>query len=342
VNKEAFAQKHLMSRSGLSYLLWPASLAYASYMFVRRRLLSGKGYKSTCKVISVGNLSMGGSGKTPVSIALALALKERGMKVLYSSRGYKSAIEEGATLISDGTLERISPKAGDEAIEAARALLGIPVICGRDRQRTLHFAENLEIDTVILDDAFQHLKVQRDIDILVFDSETGLGNGFLIPAGYLRENLSAIDKDCIIIFHHKPMNEPNLKLKQKLQERTDAFFEVHSTNDSIIHKGEEIDPVSLQDKRITLLCGIADPRSFKRGAQALGISWQNEMLFADHQDFSSDEIRDQIRARDADYILCTAKDAVKLLPEFEDKLIILQLRTYLPESLLNFILYKLN
>lgn len=342
MNREAFAQKHLMSRSVLSYILWPASLIYALFMHVRRKMLTGKGYSSACKVISVGNLSMGGSGKTPISIALALALKERGMKVLYSSRGYKSALEEGATLISDGSPEKISPNAGDEAIEAAQALIDIPVICGRDRKRALKLAEDLMMDVVILDDAFQHLKVQRDIDLLIFDSESGLGNGFVIPAGYLREGLSAITKDCTSIFHHKPMNQPDLKLKQILQDRSGAFFEIHSKNNSIIYKDKEISPAILQDKKISILCGIADPRSFKKGAQALGITWQNELCFADHQDYSSDEIRDKIRAEDADYLLCTAKDAVKLLPEFEDRLLILQLETYLSEPLIDFVIEKLD
>lgn len=342
MNKAAFAKKHLLARSWLSYLLLPASLAYASYMRVRRRLLFAKGYKSSCKVISVGNLSIGGSGKTPVSIALALALKARGKSVLYSSRGYKSALEEGATLISDGKRAKPSQNAGDEALEAAFALRDIPVICGKDRLRALKMAEDMLIDFVVLDDSFQHHKVQRDLDILVFDSESGLGNGFCLPSGYLRESFSAIHSGALCILHHKPQNVPDARLLKKLNRHCSQLFEVSSHSDTLIHRGEEVSAQDLAGKKITLLCGIANPQSFIRGAKALGITWQNELIFSDHEDYTLAPIQERIAAQDADYILCTQKDAVKLMPAFESKLLILRLHTFLPDSLVDHILTALT
>jgi tetraacyldisaccharide 4'-kinase len=337
VDSARFARKHLLKRSCLSYALYPASVVVAAYMRLRRRYFFRRPYRAEFKVISIGNLSCGGSGKTPIAIALARELQKLNQRVAYSSRGYKSPMENMGTMISDGNKPLASFSiAGDEATMAATILPGVPVFCGKQRKQVLIQAECAlsYLDVMILDDAFQHLKVARDIDILVFDSELGLGNGFVLPAGYLREGLSAIAKDTICLLHQKPQGKENPELKARLQATGAKVYTVVSSSGEILNQGKKFGLSRLQDKRINLVSGIAHPDSFANSVSALGIKYQKHYIFPDHHDFQDRHSRNQLNSDDSDYLLCTAKDAVKLMPILGDKLLILCMDTQLPRDLM--------
>jgi tetraacyldisaccharide 4'-kinase len=345
VKPDSFVQKHLLKRSWLSYSLYPASLLYAGYMRWRRRHLFKNPYRPPFKVISIGNLSLGGSGKSPIAIALAKSLQQHNLMVAYSSRGYKSVLEHSATLIYDGRkLMARADVAGDEAVMAAAQLDDVPVFSGKLRGKVMQLAERYfpHLNVMILDDAFQHLKVARDIDIVVFDSELGLGNGFVLPAGYLREGLSAISPQSICILHQKPWSRENPELQARLSATGASVYEVKSSSGDILRKGKRVRVQDLKGKKITLLSAIAHPESFAKSAQMLGLVYQKQLTFPDHHSFTDPQSLALLKADDSEYLLCTAKDFVKLSQDFRDKLLLLTMETTLPQELIEDILSRLK
>src|SRR5881296_2290343 len=154
-----------------------------------------------CRVISVGNLTVGGTGKTPVVIALAAALRDRGRKVGVISRGYKRRSGTSILEISDGRTPRGHPgDSGDEPFLIAQRCPGVPVAVGADRPRVgRYLLDRHHIETLILDDGYQHLALQRDADLLVLDAAAPFGNGYLLPRGRLREPLSSMTRASAVL-----------------------------------------------------------------------------------------------------------------------------------------------
>ena len=341
MSHHGFAQKHLINRSFISYLLYPASNFYAGYMRFRRKFLFRAPYRAKFKVVSIGNLTSGGSGKSPIAIALAKELRERGLKVAYSSRGYRSALEEGATLIYDANGFCVPlQSAGDEAVMVARALQDVPVFCGRDRSGVLALAEKLypDLDLMILDDAFQHLKVARDLDLVVFDARIGLGNGFTIPAGYLREDLSALGANCLNILHQKPLEQPNPQLEQTLLSLATPLYRATSSSAEITKGSVVIDVESIKGKGIALVSAIAQPESFENSVREQGIEFVRHHIFNDHHSFTDAKSIALLQNDPARYLICTAKDAPKLEPILGDRLLTLGMKTQLDPALIGRVL----
>src|SRR5213594_4513417 len=154
-----------------------------------------------CRVISVGNLTVGGTGKTPVVFALAAARLDRGRKVGVISRGYKRRSGTSILEISDGRTLRGHPEdSGDEPFLIAQHCLGVPVAVGADRPLVgRYLVDRFDLDTLVLDDGFQHLALRRDMDILVLDAGAPFGNGYLLPRGRLREPLSAMERASAVL-----------------------------------------------------------------------------------------------------------------------------------------------
>ena len=271
--------------------------------------------KLNCKVISVGNITIGGSGKTPMAIYLAKRLRQKGKKVVILSRGYKGKIKN-IGVVSDGENILLGPEdAGDEPYLMAARLKTVPVIVGRDRYKTgLYAIEKFNPDYLILDDGFQHIRLARDIDILLIDSKRGFGNGYLFPLGILREplnglklaslfmvkgersafshQLSAINfsNDCpIISFSYKPQTLINLA------------------------DGNRLNTDILKGKKVVALSGIADPISFKDTLESLGAVVVKEISYPDHYCYIADDLNCAIdEAKGTDMVIVTEKDGVKL------------------------------
>src|SRR3989441_4685080 len=181
----------------LSHLYGLAMLARAA-VYARGLL---KQQSLPCRVISVGNLTVGGTGKTPVVIALATALRDRGRKVGVISRGYKRRSRTSILEISDGRTLRGHPgDSGDEPFLIAQRCPGVPVAVGTDRPLVgRYLVDRFDLDTLVLDDGFQHLALRRDMDILVLDAGAPFGNGYLLPRGRLREPLSAMERASAVL-----------------------------------------------------------------------------------------------------------------------------------------------
>src|SRR2546427_12253818 len=178
--------------------LIPLSRLYGLAMRARASLYARgllKQQSLPCRVISVGNLTIGGTGKTPVVIALATALRDRGQKVGVISRGYKRRSGTSILEISDGRTLRGHPgDSGDEPFLIAQRCPGVPVAVGADRPRVgRYLVDRFGLDSLVVDDGFQHLALRRDMDILVLDAGAPFGNGDLLPRGRLREPLSAME-----------------------------------------------------------------------------------------------------------------------------------------------------
>ena len=192
-------------RKPLHIFFYLLSLPYGGAVRARNRLFDLgvlRQEKVGCPVVSVGNLTVGGTGKTPMVILLAGMLRDRGMRPAVLSRGYGGKSTSDVLVVSDGSQILAGPEeAGDEPVLIARRLKGIPVLAGAKRALTGRYArENFGVDVMVLDDGFQHRWIHRDLDIVLLDSRQPLGNGLLLPRGPLREPPSALERAGVVVF----------------------------------------------------------------------------------------------------------------------------------------------
>jgi len=262
-------------------------------------------------VISVGNLSVGGSGKTPIVAALARMLLDMGQRPAILSRGYaRRRATDGVVVVSDGNrvLEPVE-NSGDEPQMLARALPGVPVLVCADRHLAGRLAEKRFAATVmLLDDGFQHLALGRNVDVLVMPA-SDLDDAVL-PSGRLREPLDAASSaDCILV----PGSLEDVSRVAATFDRMPVF---RVTN----HFGsvQGLDASAPSGTRVVAVAGIARPERFFTTLREQGFEIVRELRFPDHHWFSSDDL-DRIRtiAKDAsaDFVATTEKDAVRVAPQ---------------------------
>ena len=320
MKKQRFIQRYWQQRSLLSDLLYPASLLYERLGRIKQQRQAGKAYLAPFKVIGIGNISSGGSGKTPLTMALAKAAIDSGFKTAVSHRGYKSAMEKKAGIVSMGAGCLYGAKVcGDEAWMSATKLSKAYVSVGRDRVAQLELLATLEEppELVVIDDVFQNQSVIKDVSIVCFDAKTGLGNGRVIPAGYLRESVSAVARADICVINRKDPGIEVESLKEELRERCEQIFVIdHSFCGFEDYQGNAVD-VDINQPSL-LLSALASPQSFEATAQSLNINYLKHYSFSDHYSFGSREalapLLEQIRVDNIRQIFCSHKDLPKLLP----------------------------
>lgn len=319
-------QTHLLKRSALSLALYPVGLAYAALQKLRRKHLYKQPFKAPCYIISIGNIVSGGSGKTPLTIALARALQEKGIRIGISHRGYKGSFENITKLISDSRSVLYSAEdAGDEAYLIASAIPGIPVVVGRKRISAIQLllSSYPATQVILMDDAFQHIKVFRDLNIISFSAETGLGNGFVLPAGYLRESLAALTGNDIAVIYRKQPTRNVLAWEEELAAKVKLVIHSYSSATYCLDpSGYKQSVQNLANKRLVLVSGIAHPASFENTVKGLGLSFSRHFAYPDHYAFNNEnEIEDWLQEI-PDIILSTQKDIMKLTkyPEISSRL----------------------
>jgi len=266
-------------------------------------------------VISVGNIVLGGTGKTPMTIWLARYLIARGKRVAVLSRGYGGTAHGECRIVSDGgRMLMTAEESGDEPYLLAQKVPGLMVVIGPDRYRAGLLALNeLNPDIFILDDGFQHLGLRRDLDILLLDAGRPFANGRTLPAGYLRESVAAADRaDLVVYTRCAPGAKPDL-FPAKPSCRTSHKL----AGMAPLEGGEPAGFEQALGARVTAFSGIADPGAFFDLLEGEGIRLTATLAFADHASFGEEEVAAICRLKDASrstLLITTEKDAVKLAP----------------------------
>ncbi len=273
-----------------------------------------------CQVVSVGNITLGGTGKTPFVILIAEMLKGKELRVGVLSRGYKGNFRGPFQAVSDGqeTLLRAS-QAGDEPFLLSKKLKGIPVIVGKKRWRSGQYAtDRFQTEILILDDGFQHLALKRNVNLLLIDAACPFGNGYLFPRGTLREPLSELRRaDAIILT--KARHCDNLQiLKNNLNKAAEGtpVFQTEYVPGEIQVAGKETSfpPEYLGGKAVLAFSGIAQPGSFQQTLQHLKARIVEFAVFPDHHRYRPWELKrlaQKARELGVEALVTTEKDLAR-------------------------------
>lgn len=302
----------------------------------RRRRYSRRALELPRPVISIGNLHWGGTGKTPMTAAVARHLDQSGLRVAVLSRGYRSK-GTGVRVVSTGEGPILGPRvAGDEPVALAGELPGVAVVVGTDRfEAGRHALERLPEtpDCFVLDDGFSHLGLSRDLDVLVFPAEDPFGDGRLAPSGRLREPLASVVHASAVVLSGTDEDDAGAELAAALAGygfRGPGFSSRTRILDVVTERGTELPAGS----RVFLVTGIARPKRFIETVAKLGFEIAGELEFGDHHTYSENDsvkIVAAARASGAPWVLTTSKDHVKLFGRLDVPLAHLPIRAE-PES----------
>lgn len=268
------------------------------------------------KVICVGNLTTGGTGKTPAAIALAKEAQKRGFKPCVLTRGYKGRLK-GPVVVNSG-MDALD--VGDEPLLMAGKLEGIAVIKGGDRYASGMFALNSvkpEPDLFILDDGFQHRRLWRDLDILLIDSGNPFDNGRLLPLGMLREPLSQMKRADVVVMTRSTGEGVNdlMHFIKKYNKRAPVFEASHVLTSIKKLSGGKLSMKEISGRDVFAFCAIAGPEHFINDLTRAGAHVKGWKAFRDHHPYTQgdmDAIGQAARDCGAEWIATTEKDIMKL------------------------------
>lgn len=311
-------------------------------VFYIRRLIS-RPVKFNFPVVCVGNITTGGTGKTPLVILLAKMLRDMGFSPGIVSRGYHGSKSKQGAIVSDGSTMFLSPQeCGDEPFVTAESLKGVPVAICADRPKAIRLlANDFKVDLILMDDGFQNNSVCKDFSIIVIDALKPFGNGLFLPAGDLRECVSSLKRSDVIV-----INKCNLIDTEKLQRLSEKIRSV-SHGKKIFHadyKNEnlfQIDnvknklPVSkIKGKKILIFTGIGNPAAFRRSISQYNPSSVKLISFQDHHYYNSNDIKRIINeSGNFDFVITTEKDFVKLKSyRFNSKFYVLKISLTVKED----------
>lgn len=310
---EAWVIRHWYSqkKTAFAYLLWPLSQLFSALVFLRRFMYKKqilKVNKATCPVIVVGNICVGGAGKTPLVMALYFFLKEKGWRPGIVTRGYKGNYKKTSLVTEDSLVTEV----GDEPLLLATKTKAAVVVARQRFSAIKYLLKKTDCNIILSDDGLQHYSMARDIEILVIDELRKQGNGLCFPAGPLREPLSRLNEVDMVFFNGGTESSCSFSLQ--------ADFLINLKNKTITC------PVNyLSGKRVHAVTGIASPQRFfhelkKHGAEVVEHSYPDHYLFKkeDFLDFSSQDL-----------IILTEKDAVKCFSFAKENMWSLPVRAFL-------------
>lgn len=278
----------------------------------KNRILQTK--KLPCTVISIGNITVGGTGKTPMTIYVTKLVEKLGYKVVVISRGYKGTAEKHGGIASDGkNMCMDAGTAGDEPYLIASKLKTTPVLVGSDRFKAGSIAvKEFSPDVIVLDDAFQHLKLARDINLILLDHISPFGNRYLTPRGILREPLSSLLRSDGFIFTRSVSKGSDWGGKPSFIQNKPVFKSFHKPYIYKIILGKQDGGMSIEkhlhhdsveyfkSKNVVAFSGIAKNNDFFHTLHKLGCNIKKQIPFPDHYRYSD---------KDLDYIIQLSKDA---------------------------------
>ncbi|MEK6727621.1 MAG: tetraacyldisaccharide 4'-kinase [Candidatus Omnitrophota bacterium] len=272
-------------------------------------------YSPDCKVIGVGNITLGGTGKTALVEFLARFLKGQGKSIAIISRGYKRKAKVSALSTMDYDF------LGDEPYMLSKKLKGIPVIVEAQRIKGIKKAiKDYAVDTVILDDAFQQWGIRKDMEVVTIDAANPFGNKFMIPRGILREPISSLKRADIFILTKTNLSANTASLKDALRNLNRRALILESEHRPLafydIFRPEDLFAIgSLKGKTAVLFSGIGDPGSFEKLILSLGIKIGLSFRFPDHHHYSLKDLQKIIQSsqgKSIDTIITTEKDAARI------------------------------
>jgi tetraacyldisaccharide 4'-kinase len=284
-------------KSFASYLLWPLSALYGAITALR---MDRKGFDAGVPVFCVGNYHMGGAGKTPTVLALAQILRELGETPVVLSRGYGGE-RRGPVMVDPSS--HTAREVGDEPLMLAAHL---PVVVARDRIDGVALAKSRRASVILMDDGFQNPALAKDASLIVIDSERGIGNGQVFPAGPLRAPLPVqlARTDALVVIGPGTAAKPVAAAIAALGK---PILSAHLEPDAAA-------VAQLKGKRVFAFAGIGDPARFFRTLQGCGIEVVQRKAFPDHHAFSASEIETLVgdARRDGLLLVTTEKDLVRL------------------------------
>lgn len=306
------------------WLIW-AAIPYGVVARLRALLYDWGWFaqrKLPVSVLSIGNLTLGGTGKTPVVIALVDWLLAQGKRVAILSRGYRRTSTDPYLLVSDGERLLVSPKeAGDEPFLMAQRCPRAIVAVGADRYELGDWVMNrFPVDCLVLDDGFQHLGLYRDVNLLLVDATDAEGLAALVPSGRLREPLQAAARATAIVVTRADVpaqvTEVCHRLRATLGTMPDPIQVVFRPESLVSVVTGTSQALSWSKGKTALLCsGVGHAGSFRSLVERMGIKILDEVAYADHHDYTSHDV-ERLRARaaelQAELIVTTEKDACKL------------------------------
>jgi len=286
-----------------------------------------------CCVISIGNITVGGTGKTPTAQKVALMIQKMGYRVVILNRGYRSHWEEKIGVVSDGKkIYMTAYEAGDEAFLMAKQLPGIPVVIGKERAITGQFAvDKFQAEVLILDDGYQHWQLYRDLDVVLVDTLNMFGNGCILPRGTLREPLSNLSRAGLFLLtkcdQSSPISRatlcdtlnqyaPAAPIAESIHKPCD-FIEIADWYKNDMTKALPLDV--LHGKSVMVFSAIGNPSSFEQTMNAEGLNIVEAIRYPDHHDYGMVEmqyIMDRALNKGVKALVTTGKDAVKIPTEF--------------------------
>lgn len=326
LQRQWFAQRRLSPALWLLLpLLLPLNGLFVALAALKRR--QAEAQRIGVPVVVVGNITVGGAGKTPLTIALARALVERGLQPAIVSRGYGGSNVAPRPVTPDAAADEV----GDEPLLLARRS-GVPVWVGRDRAAAARalLAAHPGIDVVLCDDGLQHYRLGRDVELAVFDGR-GAGNGWRLPLGPLREPLARLRQVDAIVCHgtqdpRLPRSTPVFAMKLQ----PGLFYRLGDP-------AQTCDAEALRGKTLHALAGIGDPGRFFRTLESLGLACI-EHPFPDHHAYSEDDLR----VVGEGVLLMTEKDAVKCAALRTGEAWVLPVEAALPPALIDLVLEKIR
>ncbi|MGH9357834.1 MAG: tetraacyldisaccharide 4'-kinase [Terriglobia bacterium] len=279
-------------------------------------------------VISVGNLSTGGTGKTPLVEYLARLIIRQGLTPAILTRGYGRRDERSLLVIEPAASRSPNPReAGDEPALLAQSLPQIPIVISADRFKAGRLAERrFSVGVHLLDDGFQHLRLERDLDIVALDVTQELSDRQVLPAGRLRERCSALRRADIIVLTRTDLADPAQTLARLAQLQANArvfHSKTRLTGFAEIATGRVLPPGALVGRRICAFCGVGNPSAFFLSLRRWQLNPVSERAFQDHHLYTGKELASLLqsaRAANASALVTTGKDAMNIPAAWKSKL----------------------
>lgn len=332
-------------KTSLGAFLFAASMVYGAGVRLRNACYDSglfHGKELPCRIVSIGNIVAGGTGKTPMTIAVADMLKHMGHRPVILSRGYGGHAEKTGIVVSDGYELLCGPAmAGDEPFMMASKSRGVPVLAGSDRYKSgMHAISEFDPDVILLDDGFQHRRLHRNLDLLLLDAGNMFGNGYLVPRGVLREPVTALKRSDAVIFtrcgsapeipDHAAMAGRLTRIAPQASEglhEKPVFQSNHVPFLTGIREGHapfpmgipttsaESDVSVLMGSNVFVFSGIARNRDFLTAVETHAGRVAGHMAFPDHHPYTDAECEEIMRravAAGADVLATTEKDYVRV------------------------------